>query len=81
MNTLFSWVAMLIFVRPARTAAARSSSGTPDEPCSTSGTWTAARIRVISPRSSAASRVSMACELPTATASASTPVAATKPAA
>ena len=81
MNTLFSWVAMLIFVRPARTAAARSSSGTPDEPCSTSGTPAAWRSLAIRPRSRTASLVSMACELPTATASASTPVDATKPAA
>ena len=36
-KTLLSWVAMLILVIPARTAAARSRSGTPDEPCSTSG--------------------------------------------
>ena len=81
MNTLFSRVAMLIFVRPALTAAARPSSGTPDEPCSTSGTPTARRSLAIRPRSRIASLVSMACELPTATASASTPVAATKPAA
>jgi len=80
-NTLFSWVAMLIFVIPARTAAARSASGTPDEPCSTSGTATARRSRAIRPRSRTASLVSIACELPTATASASTPVAAVKPAA
>ena len=77
MNTLFSWVAMLIFVIPARIAAARSRSGTPDEPCRTSGTLTARRILAMRPMSSTASRVSMACELPTATASASTPVAAT----
>jgi hypothetical protein len=76
-KTLFSWVAMLIFVIPARTAAARSWSGTPDEPCRTSGTPTARPILAMRPRSSAASRVSMACELPTATASASTRVAAT----
>ena len=75
-NSLFSCVAMLIFVRPARTAAASIASGTPDEPCRTRGTATAARIRLISSRSSTASRVSMACELPTATARASTPVAA-----
>ncbi len=81
MKTLFSWVAMLIFVIPARIAAARSASGTPDEPCSTSGTPTALRILARRPKSRTASRVSMACELPTATASASTPVAATKPAA
>src|ERR1700735_4490707 len=55
-NTLLSWVAMLIFVIPARTAAARSRSGTPDEPCSTSGTPTARRIAVISPRSRTAAR-------------------------
>jgi len=76
-NTLFSWVAMLIFVRPARTAAARSPSGTPDEPCSTSGRLTASRIFAMSSRSRAASRVSIAWELPTATASASTPVSRT----
>jgi hypothetical protein len=78
-NTLFSWVATLILVIPARIAALRSASGTPDEPCSTSGTPTARRILSIRPRSSTASLVSMACELPTATASASTPVSATKP--
>ncbi len=77
MKTLFSWVAMLIFVIPARTAAARSWSGTPDEPCRTSGTLTAWRSRPTRSKSRTASRVSMACELPTATASASTPVAAT----
>jgi hypothetical protein len=80
-NTLFSWVAILIFVIPARIAAARTPSGTPDEPCSTSGTPTARRILATRPRSRTASRVSMACELPTATASASTPVAAAKRAA
>jgi len=80
-NTLFSWVAMLIFVSPALIAATRPSSGTPDEPCSTSGTATAARSLAIKPRSRTASLVSMACELPTATASASAPVAVTKQAA
>jgi len=78
-NTLFSRVATLILVIPARIAAPRSASGTPDEPCSTSGTPTARRILPIRPRSRTASRLSMACELPTATASASTPVSATKP--
>src|SRR5690348_10510036 len=80
-KTLFSCVATLILVIPAATAAASPSSGTPDEPCSTSGTGTAARSAAIRSRSRAASRVSIACELPTATASASTPVAATYPAA
>ncbi len=76
-KTLFSWVATLIFVIPARIAATSSASGTPDEPCRTSGALTARRILAIRPRSRTASRVSMACELPTATASASIPVAAT----
>jgi hypothetical protein len=76
-NTLFSWVAILIFVMPSRTAAASPGSGTPEDPCSTSGTRTARRSAPIRARSRTASRVSMACELPTATASASTPVAAT----
>ena len=40
-NTLFSWVAMLTFVMPARIAATRSRSATPEEPCRTSGTLTA----------------------------------------
>ena len=34
---------MLIFFMPCRTASRRMSSGTPEEPCSTSGTGTAAR--------------------------------------
>ena len=72
---------MLIFVMPARTAAAIPSSGTPDEPCSTSGTSTAARIRAIRSRSSWAVRSVIACELPTATARASTPVSWAKAAA
>src|SRR6185437_3886567 len=76
-NTLLSCVPMLIFVSPACTAAASVPSGTPEDPCSTSGTGTAALICLISSRSSTASLVSIACELPTATASASTPVAAT----
>ena len=75
-HTLLSWVAMLIFVMPAATAAVSVWSGTPDEPCSTSGTLVAARMALIRSRSRTASRVSIACELPTATASASTPVAA-----
>lgn len=39
-NTWLRCVAMLTLVIPARTAATRPSSGTPDEPCSTSGTGT-----------------------------------------
>ena len=72
---------MLILTMPARTAAPSSSSGTPDEPCSTSGTGTARASAAMSAWSSAAERSVMACELPTATASASTPVAATNSAA
>src|SRR5215471_7067697 len=41
-NTLLSCVAILILVRPARTASCSAWSGTPDDPCSTSGTATAA---------------------------------------
>ena len=55
--------------------------GTPDEPCSTSGTGTAAAMRVISSRSKVAVCDVIAWVLPTATASASTPVAATNAAA
>jgi hypothetical protein len=76
-NALFSWVATLILVIPAPTAAARAASGTPDEPCRTSGTLTAPWILAMSPVSRTASRVSIAWELPTATARASTSVAAT----
>ncbi len=72
---------MLIFVMPARTARASSSSGTPDEPCSTRGTGTARASSAMRVWSRAADRSVMACELPTATASASTPVAATNSAA
>ena len=57
------------------------SSGTPDDPCSTRGTGTAACSRAMSSRSSAALRSVMACDEPTATASASTPVSATNRAA
>ena len=39
-NTWLRCVAMLTLVMPARTAATRPASGTPDEPCSTSGTGT-----------------------------------------
>ena len=53
-KTLFRWVAMLTLVMPARPPR-RSSSGTPDEPCSTSGTGTAARRRRSGSRSSARS--------------------------
>ena len=76
-NAMFSAVPTLILAIPAATAARSSSSGTPEEPCSTSGTGTAERSAAISSRSSVAVRLVIACELPTATASASTPVTAT----
>ena len=72
---------MLTLVMPAATARARPSSGTPEEPCSTRGTGTASRSRPISGSSSTASRVVIACDEPTATARASTPVADTNAAA
>ena len=68
----------LIFVMPAATARRSSSAGTPEEPCRTSGTGSASCRAAISSWSSRAVRVVIACELPTATASASTPVVATK---
>jgi hypothetical protein len=68
---------MLIFFMPSLTAWRRISSGTPEEPCRTSGTVRVARSSAISARSSTASLVVIACEVPTATASASTPVLAT----
>ena len=71
----------LILRIPAATAARSCSSLTPDEPCSTNGTGVAEVIRAMSSRSSCALRSVIACELPTATARASTPVAATKAAA
>ena len=71
----------LIFVSPARMPRAMCSSETPEEPCSTSGTGTARGSRAMSSRSIAATRSVMACEEPTATASASTPVSATNRAA
>ena len=57
------------------------SSGTPDDPCSTSGTGTARARRATSSRSIAATRSVIACDEPTATARAPTPVSATKRAA
>jgi len=66
-----------IFVSPLRTARAMPSSDTPDEPCSTSGTRTCARSLRTRSKSSSAVREVIACELPTATASASTWVAST----
>ena len=81
-NTLFSWVAMLILVSPAATAARqrhhrarRTSRAAPAAPAPP------ARMRLTRSRSSTASLVSIACELPTATASASTPVVRRKRAA
>src|SRR5690606_29217286 len=74
-NTLLSWVEMLILRMPAATARTSRSSGTPLEPCSTSGTGTTAAIARTRSRSRAAVRSVIACELPTATASRSTPVA------
>src|SRR5690606_15799680 len=72
----FRCVDTLILVMPARTACTITSSETPDEPCSTSGTsppeWpaprSAARNRPISSMSRDAERSSIACEDPTATA-------------
>ncbi len=58
-------------VIPAATALASSRSSTPEEPCSTRGTSSAALSRAMRSKSRTTSRVSMACELPTATASAS----------
>jgi hypothetical protein len=69
---------MFTLVMPAATALLRSASGTPEEPCRTKGTGTRALSSPMSSKSSLASWVSMAWEVPTATAKASTPVAATK---
>ena len=72
---------MLTLVIPARTAATSPSSGTPDEPCSTSGTGTERRSAAMRSVSSCAVRSVIAWLLPTATASALTPVSATNRAA
>ena len=80
-KAMLSAVPTLTLRMPAATASAITASATPDEPWSTSGTGTAAASRAISSRSSWAERSRMACELPTATARPSTPVAATKAAA
>ena len=74
---MLSAVPTLTFAIPAPTARRSSSSGTPEDPCSTSGTGTAARSAAMRSLSSVAEREVMACELPTATASASTPVDST----
>ena len=80
-NPAFRWVDTLTFVSPERMPRTIVSSGTPDEPCSTRGTGTARASRATSSRSIAATRSVMAWEEPTATASAPTPVSATKRAA
>jgi hypothetical protein len=72
---------MLILVMPALTALRRSSSDTPEDPCSTWSTGTAACNCVNRSKSHVTVRDNIACELPTATAGASTPVAATNAAA
>src|SRR5512132_1868300 len=77
-NALPRRVEMFTLVIPAATARVRSGSGTPEEPCRTRGASTRAPSRPMSSKSSAASWVSMAWEVPTATARASTLVAATK---
>ena len=71
-------VETLIFVIPARMASWSCASDAPDDPCSTSGTGTARCSSPIRSMSSDAVRSVIACDEPTATASASTPVAATK---
>ena len=76
-KAMFSAVPMFTLTRPPATARANSSSGTPEEPCSTRGTPTASRSRAMRSWSKTALRSVMACELPTATARASTPVAVT----
>jgi hypothetical protein len=51
---------MLTFVVPARTAARSSASETPDEPCMTIGTGSAAWRRAMRSRSIRASRSTIA---------------------
>ena len=68
---------MLTLVIPARTAATSPSSATPDDPCRTRGPAPGVDLRD-QPRSSRAVRSVIACELPTATARASTPVSRAK---
>ena len=65
---------MLILTIPAATASASIRSDTPEEPCSTKGIGSAAANALIRARSTAVVGSTIACEQPTATASASTSV-------
>ena len=81
-NATLSAVPMLTLTMPAATAAASSVAAAPRKNrAAPSGTGTASRSRAIRSRSRTAVRSVIACELPTATARASTPVASTNAAA